>query len=424
MSPSNGDGAGSPSTPRASPWRSPARASWARAIPTTCSPTRRDGQIKEAEVTRTAPKEAPTHGDIRQGFVYERVPHITLKSIANNAEIDVIWEKWQPTLETQLRGAERGTRQVLAGMGNPARGRCGLAGTGAQRLHARMVAGAHRPPEGDRRLDRRQGRVRVPLRQALRGSRPGARRRPVHGGKPLAASRARRRSGRRAGRHRRGRGGQAPRRPGRRGGDRLRAPDAGAICSTAGVQQAHKEDRITFTALTGWPGHFICAEGRFMEGDDANAAPPSSSARSSAPSPAPTWSPRRARRRDAGFDVLIACAFNYDAHSAEFDKLGRIPVLKARMNPDLHMADELKNTGAGNLFVIFGEPDIDIEDAGDGRAAREDQRRGRVQAADRRSRIRRPRQDRAAGCSTPTTTRKASSSATPTSSAPTTPTRR
>jgi adenine-specific DNA-methyltransferase len=51
----------------------------------------RDGQLKEAEVTRTAPSSQPTRGDIRQGFVYERVPHITLKSIANNAEIDVIW---------------------------------------------------------------------------------------------------------------------------------------------------------------------------------------------------------------------------------------------------------------------------------------------------------------------------------------------
>ena len=68
---------------------------------------------------------------------------------------------------------------------------------------------------------------------------------------------------------------------------------------------------------------------------------------------------------DAGFDVLIACAFSYDAHSAEFEKLGRIPVLKARMNADLHMAGDLKNTGKGNLFVIFGEPDIDILDAGD-----------------------------------------------------------
>jgi len=60
------------------------------------------------------------------------------------------------------------------------------------------------------------------------------------------------------------------------------------------------------------------------------------------------------------FDVLITCAFNYDAHSSEFDKLGRIQVLKARMNADLHMAEDLKNTGKGNLFVIFGEPDIDI----------------------------------------------------------------
>ena len=67
----------------------------------------------------------------------------------------------------------------------------------------------------------------------------------------------------------------------------------------------------------------------------------------------------RARGGDAGFDVLIACAFNYEAHATEFSKLGRIPVLKARMNADLHMAEDLKNTGKGNLFVIFGEPDID-----------------------------------------------------------------
>lgn len=59
----------------------------------------REGQLKEAEITRTAPSSQPVHGDIRHGFVYERVPHITLKSIANNAEIDVIWEKWQQTLE-------------------------------------------------------------------------------------------------------------------------------------------------------------------------------------------------------------------------------------------------------------------------------------------------------------------------------------
>ena len=79
---------------------------------------------------------------------------------------------------------------------------------------------------------------------------------------------------------------------------------------------------------------------------------------------------------DAGFDVLIACAFNYDAHSSEFRSLGRIPVLKARMNADLHMAEDLKNTGKGNLFVLFGEPDIDILDAGN------DQIKARINGVD------------------------------------------
>ena len=85
--------------------------------------------------------------------------------------------------------------------------------------------------------------------------------------------------------------------------------------------------------------------------------------------------------------MLIACAFNYEAHTTEFNKLGRIPVLKARMNADLHMADDLKNTGKGNLFVIFGEPDIDAPATRAGRQdPREGERRGCVQSANRRSR--------------------------------------
>jgi adenine-specific DNA-methyltransferase len=68
---------------------------------------------------------------------------------------------------------------------------------------------------------------------------------------------------------------------------------------------------------------------------------------------------------DASLDALIACAFSFDAHASEFEKLGRVPVLKARMNADLHMASDLANTGSGNLFVIFGEPDIDILPADD-----------------------------------------------------------
>ena len=58
-----------------------------------------DGRQKEAELSRKARSESRTRGAVRQGFVYERVPHITLKSIANNAEIDVIFDNHQATLE-------------------------------------------------------------------------------------------------------------------------------------------------------------------------------------------------------------------------------------------------------------------------------------------------------------------------------------
>jgi len=58
----------------------------------------REGQQKAAAITGEATSTQPVRGDIRHGFVYERVPHITLKSIANNAEIDVIWERFEQKL--------------------------------------------------------------------------------------------------------------------------------------------------------------------------------------------------------------------------------------------------------------------------------------------------------------------------------------
>jgi adenine-specific DNA-methyltransferase len=129
---------------------------------------------------------------------------------------------------------------------------------------------------------------------------------------------------------------------------------------TAGVQQAHKEDRITFTALTPWPGEGrVCAEGRYLEGDVEKRAGIFIGPEFGTVQRADLVEAAR-ECGDAGFDVLIACAFNYEAHATEFSKLGRIPVLKARMNADLHMAEDLKNTGKGNLFVIFGEPDIEL----------------------------------------------------------------
>ena len=166
---------------------------------------------------------------------------------------------------------------------------------------------------------------------------------------------------------------------------------------TAGVQQAHKEDKITFTSLTPWPGDLVCAEGRYIEGN-AESGTEKRAAIFIGPEFGTVSRPDLvAAAREAGdadFDVLIACAFNYDAHSTEFNKLGRIPVLKARMNADLHMADDLKNTGKGNLFVIFGEPDIDILPAEGRQDPGEGQRRGRLPPQHRRSPQRRRRRHR------------------------------
>src|SRR5207245_5999347 len=139
---------------------------------------------------------------------------------------------------------------------------------------------------------------------------------------------------------------------------------------TAGVQQAHKEDKITFTALVPWPGDLVCAEGRYIEGG-AGSGTEKRAAIFIGPEFGTETRPdlvAAAREAgDAGFDVLIACAFSYEAQTTEFKKLGRIRVLKARMNADLHMSEDLKNTGKGNLFVIFGEPDIDILPGEDGK---------------------------------------------------------
>ena len=108
----------------------------------------REGQLKEAEVTHTAPSSQPTRGDIRQGFVYERVPHITLKSITNNAEIDVIWEQWQAKLEP-LREALN--TELQASPGRSGRSRARQTPGGQPRRSNCMLTGGRRALRGNRR---------------------------------------------------------------------------------------------------------------------------------------------------------------------------------------------------------------------------------------------------------------------------------
>ena len=314
------------------------------------------GQEKIAGIKRTVPSEARTHGDIRQGFVYERVPHITLKAIANNAGIDVIWDRFQETLEPLRESLNKALNETWAeweipreaGADWPAKAKTLYkkwwdARIARQKeIDASIAANAdfeylYDKPHEDKSIVRVSGPFTV---ESLSPHRY------------LTVNEE-------------GRFVDQPRTASDRG---LDARDFVAVViehlKTTGVHQAHKADRIDFTAITGWPGHYICAEGRYVESDsgtERRAGIFIGPELGTVSRPDLVAAAREAG--DAGFDVLIACAFNYDAHSTDFDKLGRIPVLKARINADLHMADELKNTGSGNLFVIFGEPDIEIMDA-------------------------------------------------------------
>jgi adenine-specific DNA-methyltransferase len=322
------------------------------------------GQQKEAEVTRSAPKTTPTHSDIRQGFVYERVPHITLKSIANNSEIDVIWERFQEELEplrNDLNHAlgkdwedweiPRETEEDWLEKAKSLHNAWWDKRIARQKeIDASIAAKAEFEYLYDKPYpDNTRSRVAGPFTvESLSPHRTLAVDQYDELIDTLDAA-----AGKRA----------AP----KRNGDEIDFAQAMLEhLKTSGVQQAHKENKIDFTSIIGWPGKFICAEGRFMERDEERRAGIFIGPEFGTVS-RPDLVAAAREAGDAGFDVLIACAFNYDAHSAEFNKLGRVPILKARMNADLHMADELKNTGKGNLFVIFGEPDIKIQEAEEGK---------------------------------------------------------
>lgn len=309
----------------------------------------KDGQAKEAELNNRPASTAPTFNNISLGFVYERVPHITLKSIANNAEIDVIYDKWQQTLgplRTRLNDVlgnkweeweiprepdAAWNKEALKLHADWWRARIAR----QQEIDASIAAKAdyeylYDKPYEDKKKVRVAGPFTVESLSPHRVLGIGA------DGELLdpAASHA---------------------------GEDSRDFVTMILdnLKMSGVQQASKKDKIDFTSLNPWPGEMICAEGRYMEGETERRAGIFIGPEFGTVSRQDLVQAAR-EAGDAAFDILIACAFNYEAHASEFHKLGRIPVLKARMNADLHMGEDLKNTGKGNLFVVFGEPDISI----------------------------------------------------------------
>jgi adenine-specific DNA-methyltransferase len=352
-----------------------------------------EGLRQEAEASSRAFVDRATHRNIRHGFVYERIPHITLKSIANNAEIDVIWDEHQPKvkaaldrLNVALRGHQSPFPVTTGGRKNkdvhfaaPADGIFTMPNGNAVPAFALIDWEVPHETPADWPATARQPladfwEARTTQQKAMDASiaskavfevlydRPYSDPKTVRVAGPFTVESL------------------SPHRTlGVNENDELIDPlqqkESGAQSfeqmilenlHAAGVQQAHKEGRISFEALTPWPGEMVCAEGRYREGDvEKRAAIFIGPEFGTVQRPDLVKAAREAG--DAGFDVLIACAFNYEAHASEFSKLGRIPVLKARMNADLHMGGDLKPTGKANLFVVFGEPDIEILHEADGR---------------------------------------------------------
>jgi len=334
-----------------------------------------DGREMEQNASGKLLPQTPTGGDVRQGFVYKRAPHIMLGNIASNAEIDVIWEKWQAVLEPlhgelneklqatfEESAIPRDLDQWLETKDGAAK--AGLVSARVRELHKGWWEGRiARQKEIDDSIakaadvemlydrpyeDRTRVRVAGPFTvESLSPHRVVTSRDDTLAGEMSAAE---------------GSMQPAPK--------NVPDQDFGQMVldhlRSAGVHQQEKRDAIAFNSVEPWPGNWLAAEGRYTDGDGREKRAGiligpefGTLTRSNV-----TAAAREAS--DARFDALIACAFNFEAQASDLNRLGPLPILKARMNPDLHMAEDLKNTGKGNLFVVFGEPDIDLIETPDG----------------------------------------------------------
>ncbi|HVC78316.1 MAG TPA: site-specific DNA-methyltransferase [Candidatus Micrarchaeaceae archaeon] len=259
------------------------------------------GAAKQAELEGRIPQHDETvSGDVSRGFVHERVPHLSLKSIANNADIS----EGMTRAEIDAAIASRSDSEIL-----------------------------YDRPYADNRIVRVTGPFTV---ESL----------SPHRVLPADASSV---------------GGAAEEEAGRfleRIIDYLRK---------AGVQNTVKHERLNFDRLDSWPGGvYIQAVGEYTEAEKRRTVAVSIGPEYGTVGPELVREAAKEAVKIA--DLLVVCGFAFESLVGdEVGHLGRLTILKARMNPDLSMGDELlKKTGAANLFMVFGLPDISIEPTGDG----------------------------------------------------------
>jgi len=252
------------------------------------------GIVKDAEISGSLPvvPMAPSTGDVRHGFVCERVPHVTLGSIANNTEIR------EGMSRTEIEAVIKRTAE-------------------SERLYDRPA------------VDPRVVRVTGPF--TVEGLSPH---------RVLSES-------------------ATP------------TSDASAFVSlilenlrTSGVQNTVKGERLIFDRLEPWPGGLrVQAAGEYRE--DGKSRPVAVAIGPEFGTVGVEFVREAAKEAIRFADLLVVCGFAFEANAMETQRLGALTILRARMNPDLAMSDELlKRTGSGNLFTVFGEPDVAIKPAG------------------------------------------------------------
>ena len=287
-----------------------------------------EGRAKESELSaQPLPPAAPTN-DVRHGFVYERASHVTLGSITNNPDI----HDGMPRAETDA----------------------------AIRRHAEFELLYDKPCEDAKRV-----RVSGPF--TVESLSPH---------RSLAFA------------------GSAVDDTGAVNTDTVEDASSGeavfeqtilANLRTAGIQNGRKGERLAFDSLEGYASAYIQAVG---EREEAVAGTPRRVGITIGPqygTVGPSFVKEAAleANRAGDIDLLCVLAFSFDptvvgvtddyvavdegfANVAAERQLGKVPVLLVRMNADLVMGEELKKTGAANLFTVFGEPDIEIVEDGHG----------------------------------------------------------
>ena len=310
------------------------------------------------------------YSDIKRGFVYERVPHVTLKAIANNEEIDEIHAKYQGQLEDLRKQINKAAKQKWEEWEIP-RDTSALSGAVASEVEGLLQQYWSLRQERQHAIDASIAR---------RADTEFLYDKPYEDNKRIRVA--------------------GPFTVESLSPHRVLAPDDPATVfkedvlntrdftsmiienlKASGVQNTIKNQRLKFERLEPFAGTWVHAVGEYTEkspspsgrGDRGEGK-----TRRAAISIGPelgTVSPEQVKEaakeavRGVGFDLLIVCGFAFDQHvSEEAKRYGTLTVLPTRMNPDLAMGDELlKKTGAGNLFMVFGEPDLSVDRQPDSR---------------------------------------------------------